>query len=81
MIRAVCLLYQPEASSDRRTSLIKYFEGRPKKDFVVYGLYFLGQVDRPTLLAQIQDPSYVSSVGWILGVTSAQGGRYEEANS
>ena len=81
MIRAVCLLYEPEAPADRRTSLVKYFEGRPKKDFVVYGLYFLGQADKPTLFAQIQDPSYVSSVGWILGVMSAQAGCYEEANS
>ncbi len=81
MIRAVCLLYQPEDSADRRASLIKYFEGRPKKDFAVYGLYFLGQVDKATLFAQIQDPSYVASVGWILGVTSAQAGRYDEANS
>jgi tetratricopeptide (TPR) repeat protein len=62
-------------------SLIQYFDGRPKKDFVVYGLYFLGRVDRPTLFAQIQDPSYVTSVGWILGFTSVHGGRYDEANS
>ena len=27
-----------------------------------------------------KDPSYVSSVAWILGVTSAQAGRYDEAN-
>ena len=81
LIRAVCLLDQPDAPGDRRASLIEYFEARPKKDFVVYGLYFLGRVDRPTLFAQIQDPSYVTSVGWILGVTSAHDGRYEEANS
>ena len=81
MIRAVCLLYQPDAPADRRASLIKYFEGRPKKDFAVYGLYFLGQVDKPTLLAEIQDPSYVGSIGWILGVMSAQAGCYEEANA
>jgi hypothetical protein len=79
MIRALCLFHQPPA--DRRTALIKYFEGRPKKDFVVYGLYFLGQIDQPTLFAQIQDPSDVSSIGWILGVMSAQAGCDEEANA
>jgi len=81
MVRAACLLDQPDAPADRRAGLIQYFDGRPKKDFVVYGLYFLDLVDRPILFAQIQDPSYVSSVGWILGVTSAHGGRFEEANS
>src|SRR5262249_54106486 len=74
MIRAVCLLYQPAPPADRRASLIQYFEGRPRKEFVVYGLYFLDRVDRPTLFAQIQDPSYVASVGWILGVTTAHDG-------
>jgi len=81
MIRAARLLDQPEAPAERRASLIQYFDGRPKKDFVVYGLYFLGRVDRPTLFAQIQDPSYVTSVSWILGFTSVHGGRYDEANS
>ncbi len=77
MIRAACLLYQPDSPPERRAALIKYFEGRPKTDFVVYGLFFLGQVDRPTLFAEIKDLSYVSSVGWILGLTSAHEGRYE----
>jgi hypothetical protein len=81
MIRAACLLYQPDAPADRRASVVKYFEGRPKQDFVVYGLYFLGQTDKPALFAMIKDPSYVSSVGWILGVTEAQAGRYDEANA
>jgi hypothetical protein len=81
MIRAACLLYQPQASEERRTRVIAYFQSRPKKDFVAYGLFLLGQIDRTTLFAQIKDPSYLCSVGWILGLTSAHEGRYEEANA
>lgn len=81
LIRSVCLLYQPEQSAEWRPKLIHYFEGRPRKDFVVYGLAFLGQIDRPTLFAQIKDLTYVSSVGWILGLTSAHENRYDEANA
>src|SRR5262249_11798652 len=42
LIRSVCLLYQPEQSAEWRPKLIHYFEGRPQKDFAVYGLAFLG---------------------------------------
>jgi tetratricopeptide (TPR) repeat protein len=80
LIRAACLLHQPEAQENRRAQLIKFFESRPKKDFVVYGLFLLGQVDRPTLFAQINDLSYVSSVGWLVGLTSAHENHYDEAN-
>jgi hypothetical protein len=82
LIRAACLLYQPGLASDeRRAGLVTFFEGRPKKDFVAYGLFLLGRSDRPTLFAQIKDPTYVCSVGWILGLTSAREKRYEEANA
>jgi len=81
LVRSVCLLYQPERSAEWRPKLIHYFEGRPQKDFVLYGLSFLGQIDRPTLFAQIKDLTYVSSVGWILGLTSAHENRYDEANA
>jgi len=80
LVRAACLLYQPGVSEERRARLISFFEGRPKKDFVVYGLFLLGRTDRKTLFAQIKDPSYVCSVGWILGLTSAHEKRYPEAN-
>ena len=81
MVRAACLLYPKQGSDERRAQLLKFFEGRPKKDFVVYGLFFLGKADRPTLFEQIRDSSYVASIGWILGLTSAHEGRFEEANA
>ena len=81
LIRAAALLYQKGPSEAERKRLIEYFESRPKKDFVVYGLFFLGRVDRAALFAQIKDPSYLCSIGWILGLTSAHEGRFEEANT
>jgi hypothetical protein len=81
LIRAAALLYQKVPSETERKRLIEYFESRPKKDFVVYGLFFLGRADRATLFAQIKDPSYLCSIGWILGLTSAHEGRFEEANA
>jgi len=80
MIRAACLLYPKQASEERRATLETFFEGRPKKDFVVYGLYFLGKADRPMLFGQIKDMTYVASVSWILGVSSAHEKRYQDAN-
>ena len=83
LIRAASLLYKPdkpEVSEERRARLIAFFQSRPRKDFVVYGLSLLGQIDRATLFAQIKDPEYVCSVGWILGLVCAHEGRYEEAN-
>ncbi len=81
MARAAALLYRKVPSEPERKGLIEYLESRPKKDFVVYALFFLGQVDRAALFGQIKDPSYVCSIGWILGLTSAHEGRFEEANA
>lgn len=81
MIRAACLLYPNQASDERRARLVTFFEGRSKKDFVVYGLFLLGKLDRQTLFAQIKDLTYVASVGWIVGLTAQHENRYEEANA
>jgi tetratricopeptide (TPR) repeat protein len=81
LIRAAALLYQKAPSETERKRLVEYFESRPKSDFVVYGLFFLGRADRAALFAQIKDPTYVCSIGWILGLTSAHEGRFEEANA
>jgi hypothetical protein len=81
LIRAATLLYRKEPHEAERKQLIEYFENRPKKDYVVYGLFFLGRVDRATLFAQVKDRTYISSIGWILGLTSAHEGRFEEANA
>ena len=80
-IGAAALLHMKAPPEDERKRLIEYFEGRPKSDFVVYGLFFLGRVDRPMLFARIKSRSDVSNTGWILGLTSAHEGRFEEANA
>ena len=80
-MNSVSLIEQPDGPPERRASLVQYFQGRPRTEFVVYGLYFLGLADRTALFAEIKDPSYVTSVGWILGITQIHDGRYEDANS
>ncbi len=80
-IGAAALLHMKEPPEAERKRLIEYFESRPKSDFVVYGLFFLGRVDRAALFARMKGPSDVSNTGWILGLTSAHEGRFEEANA
>jgi tetratricopeptide (TPR) repeat protein len=81
LIRAATLLHEPEPNAERRARLIKFFTARPKSDFVVYGLFLLGEIDRTALFAHIKDLGNLCSAGWLLGLSSAHEGRMEEANS
>lgn len=81
LIRAACSLYPPQASEERRAQLLNFFRSRPNSEFVSYGLFLLGQRDRPALFANIKDLGSIASVGWVLGLTSAHEGRFPEANA
>jgi hypothetical protein len=81
LIRAACLLYPSQPSEEKHAKLLAFFRSRPKDDFVTYGLFLLGELDRPALFAGVKNLENVASIGWILGLTSFHEGRMEEANA
>ena len=82
LLRTVSLLClgAGQEQEQRRAQLIAYFEGRPREDFVPFGLYLLGRIDRDELFKHVKDLSNLATLGWILGVKEAAAGRYEEAS-
>jgi tetratricopeptide (TPR) repeat protein len=81
LIRAAALVHSQNPDPARREQVIRFLESRPRSEFVTYGLFLLGRVDRAELFSKVKDIGNVTSVGWLVGLSAAQQGRYDEANS